>query len=193
MTTWYISDTHWSHKNIIKYSNRPFASVAEMNEKLIENWNRAVKPTDNVWHLGDFAFAKIDEIKTILGRLNGFKNFIFGNHDKEIMHYRNELIDRNLFNSINNYVEFPYNNEFIVLLHYGMRVWNRSHRGSIQLFGHSHGNLPPFGKSCDVGVDAPFIIPRVTPEDYRPVSMEEVLAFMATRSIKVVDHHAPDR
>jgi calcineurin-like phosphoesterase family protein len=55
MTIFFTSDTHFNHKNIIKLCNRPFTSIEEMNEKIIENWNNIVKPEDIVWHLGDFA------------------------------------------------------------------------------------------------------------------------------------------
>lgn len=87
-----ISDTHFYHKNIIKYENRPFSSVEEMNEKLIENWNRVVTDRDYVFHLGDFCFASdkysgtykekyIATSKELLDRLNGHKVLIHGNHD----------------------------------------------------------------------------------------------------------------
>lgn len=70
-----------------------------------------------------------------------------------------------------------------------MRVWRDSHHGSIQLHGHSHGSLLPFGKSVDVGIDAPFIIPRIKQEDYRPVSIDEIIEYMKNRKTEYVDHH----
>src|SRR4051812_42588376 len=79
---WFTSDTHYHHKNIIKYSNRPFANVQEMNEAIINNFNSVVKPGDLVYHLGDFGFCTIDQADQILSRLNGRKYFIWGNHDK---------------------------------------------------------------------------------------------------------------
>ena len=54
---WFTSDTHFSHCNIIKYCNRPFKDVDEMNKILIQNWNNVVRPDDIVWHLGDFALG----------------------------------------------------------------------------------------------------------------------------------------
>jgi len=80
MKTFLISDTHFSHSNIIKYCNRPFLSVDRMNEQLVENWNSVVSPEDTVYHLGDFAFG--DPTKW-LERLNGKIVLILGNHDKE--------------------------------------------------------------------------------------------------------------
>ena len=76
------SDTHFSHVNIIKYCNRPYASVEEMNNALIDNWNSVVKNDDLVIHLGDFALGRtIQDIKKHLDKLNGNKILILGNHD----------------------------------------------------------------------------------------------------------------
>ena len=79
-----ISDTHFYHNNIIKYSNRPFNNVNEMNIKIIENWNSVISKNDTVIHLGDFALAHFDISKNILDNLNGFKIIIKGNHDRSI-------------------------------------------------------------------------------------------------------------
>lgn len=193
MSTFYISDTHFGHVNIIKYSKRPFHSVQEMNECMIENWNSIVKPSDNVFHLGDFSYLKYKDLKDLLYNLNGFKMLILGNHDKEIMKYRKELTGPKLFVAINDYGEInSAAGAKIILCHYGMRVWNHSHHGAIHLYGHSHGTLPPLGKSVDVGVDAPFVIPRVKPEDYRPLHEDEILAFMKTRTFAAVDRHGEE-
>ena len=76
------SDTHFFHSNIIKYCNRPWGSAEEMNEGLIENWNRVVHPEDVVIHLGDFCFGGRHKVESIFGRLNGEIDLVLGNHDK---------------------------------------------------------------------------------------------------------------
>lgn len=92
MTTWLISDTHFYHENVIKYCNRPFKSVDEMNYTMIKNWNEVVEEDDIVYHLGDFTMAPYEKgisykdryIKTannLLDMLNGKKYLIRGNHD----------------------------------------------------------------------------------------------------------------
>lgn len=76
------ADHHFFHENIIKYTGRPFAGVEEMHEVMIRYWNEVVGPYDLVWHLGDFCMSgHLDDMKQILGSLNGEKILILGNHD----------------------------------------------------------------------------------------------------------------
>lgn len=77
-----ISDNHFYHTNILKYQNRHFESVLEMNEYMIDKWNSVVKKRDKVFHLGDFVLGNKDMIKEIVNRLNGAIYLIKGNHDK---------------------------------------------------------------------------------------------------------------
>lgn len=81
MKIFVIADTHFNHENIIKYCNRPFKSVEEMNEAMIKNWNETVSNKDVVIHLGDFALGSKEKAREIAGRLNGKKILVLGNHD----------------------------------------------------------------------------------------------------------------
>ena len=76
-----ISDTHFGHENIIKYCNRPFPSIEEMDKALIKNWNETISNSDTVIHLGDVGFGSKEYIKDIISQLNGKKILIKGNHD----------------------------------------------------------------------------------------------------------------
>jgi calcineurin-like phosphoesterase family protein len=198
MKTFFTSDTHFGHANIIKYCNRPFASVEEMDNTLIHNWNAVVRPEDTVYHLGDFAVGG-GPAAPYLRRLNGTIYFCLGNHDKRLRFIKAyldielELQDHLAGSYLNDdKVKFgiPYLREVtvekqeIVLCHYAMKVWNGSHKGSWQLYGHSHGTLPddPTVLSCDVGVDC---------WNYFPVSMEQLRAKMKTKTYNPVDHHGP--
>lgn len=79
----FTSDTHFGHAAVINLCSRPFTSVDEMDQEMIERWNAAVRPSDTVWHLGDFAHkCRPDRINWIFSRLNGTKHLIVGNHDK---------------------------------------------------------------------------------------------------------------
>jgi len=162
---WFTSDTHFNHKNIIKYCKRPFASVEEMNETLIQNWNNVVSNKDTIYHLGDFCFGVP---YPFLGRLNGKIKIISGSHDFIVkdnhLCYGNLLeIEVNILNK----------NQLIVLCHYSMRSWNKSHYGSWHLYGHHHGGLAPHGLSFDVGVDT---------NDFYPYSLDEVARKISTLS-----------
>jgi len=95
INTWFTSDHHFGHKNILEYEKeaRPFATIEEMHETLIERWNSVVNPNDIVYHLGDFCFGKKNLI--IAKRLNGKKKLVMGNHDtyptSDYLHYFDKL------------------------------------------------------------------------------------------------------
>lgn len=84
---WFISDTHFFHSNILKFKDddgkriRSFSSVEEMNEKMVENWNKVVKDNDKVYHLGDVTFRYDRPFQELMHRLKGRKRLIVGNHD----------------------------------------------------------------------------------------------------------------
>lgn len=82
MKTYLISDTHFNHKNIIKYCNRPFNDIMEMNKTIINNWNKIVSPDDIVYHLGDFFLGSKYDLEDIVSKLNGKIYLIRGNHDR---------------------------------------------------------------------------------------------------------------
>lgn len=90
--TFVISDTHFGHRGIVKFQSRlregeslrPWDDVSEMDEALIDNWNKAVRPKDLVYHLGDFCMNK--GFIHIAQRLNGRKKLVMGNHE----HYKAE-------------------------------------------------------------------------------------------------------
>lgn len=180
----FTSDTHFGHANIIKYCDRPFSSVEEMNYELIKRWNEKVQPGDIIYHLGDFGFLPDeDAFARIITRLNGNKVLIFGNHDKKI---RESEKLQGMFGSTHELLEVTHKVDDtkvkIILCHYAMRVWNVSHGGSIHLYGHSHGTLTddPNSLSMDVGVDT---------NKFYPYSLDEVMVRMTKKHFKAVDHH----
>lgn len=177
MNIFFTSDQHYFHKNIISYTNRPFVSVEEMNEVLIENHNKIVKPKDTIYMVGDFCFTDKENTIKLINRLNGNKYLVHGNHDKNIIKNKSSFTGKNLFCEIDLYKEinivgYP----TICLFHYAMRTWNKAYHGSWHLFGHSHGKLEPSGKSVDVGVDSSFITGN---KEYRPFAIEEIKTLFA--------------
>jgi calcineurin-like phosphoesterase family protein len=170
MNNWFISDTHFSHRNIIKYENRPFSSVENMNEQMIKRWNNAIEKNDDVYILGDFAFVKTEEqLAKIVNKLNGNIHLIRGNHD----YYSDKYWAKKYFTSISNYKEIKIDGFTICMFHYPIAVWNKKHHGSIHLYGHVHSNkdghhplILELGKNAiNVGVDV---------WDYRPVNWKDI-------------------
>jgi calcineurin-like phosphoesterase family protein len=78
---YFISDTHFYHKNILAYDNRPWKTIEEMNEALVLNWNMTVSKKDIVYHLGDVGFGSLTRMAGVINRLNGHIRLIRGNHD----------------------------------------------------------------------------------------------------------------
>ncbi len=173
MTTYFTSDLHFWHKNILKFSpkHRPFDNIEEMNEALIKEWNKTVKPTDTVYHLGDFCFKGAEATLKIISRLNGTIHWIEGNHDK--------VITQNAEIASIPYKQIVINKQKIVLCHYPIASWNGMHRGYWMLHGHCHGSYQGEGKILDVGWD----------NLGKLVSFEELKEFMDKREITHEGHH----
>lgn len=172
MSIWFTADTHFGHANVIAYCERPYQTASEMDEALIANWNQAVRPDDTVYHLGDFTLGGKKQAETYFPLLNGRVSIIPGGHDKQWVS-KGEYLSKSghpvvilpPLQTIKVSLSGMDKPQILVLCHYAMRVWDRSHYGSWQLYGHSHGNLPPLPNSLDVGVDN---------WDYAPISLAQV-------------------
>ena len=169
----------------------PYPNVVKHNEQLIANWNSVVKPEDHVYHLGDFCFGNTREIEYIRSKLNGRIFLIKGNHDNW-----KKIGDTaaGTFEWVKDYYELQLD-KLIVLCHYAFRTWRNSCHGSLSIFGHSHSTLSddPNALSMDVGVDAVAKIraaarnDRPNPEDYAPISYNEVKAIMSKKTFKPIE------
>ena len=163
--TFFTADTHFGHANIIKLCARPFSSVEEMDEVLIERWNERVGHEDTVYHLGDFAFKSM-RAREIFGRLNGrYKILITGNHDGP------DVTDLPWYHhtgyALLQYEDTPW----LALFHYPMVEWDGWYKGNIHLHGHQHNKEPLRAeRRVDVGVDA---------NAFRPWALEEIRALVA--------------
>lgn len=177
MNRWFTSDLHFGHANIIRHCRRPFATVEEMDQHMIKEWQAVVRPGDQVYVLGDLSFHRAEATDAILRRLPGQKFLIKGNHD-----HRKELKKVTNLAWWKDYYELRVDGHLVVLSHYPFETWRNAHHGSYHLHGHSHGTLPPKGRRMDVGVDV---------NDFGPVLLSEIDAELGRRSIAVVDHHVP--
>lgn len=165
----FTADEHYNHKNIIKYTKRPFSTIDEMNAKIIEAHNKKVQPGDITVHAGDFCFGNKAFAESILKQLNGNHILLRGSHDGWMGGQYHEIWEKTI------------EEQHIVVCHYPLRVWPKSHYGSWLLHGHCHGCLVPIGKQLDVGVDACM---------YAPISFDTIKKIMDTR--EETPRHHPD-
>lgn len=116
-----ISDLHLGHANIIKYCNRPFASVEEMDKTIINNWNSTVKDDDEVYFLGDFSFGRPGHkvSREYREKLNGKIHLVLGNHDR--------YIDKRCFDSVQDFIFLEEKGKRIVMCHYPLHREDYSH------------------------------------------------------------------
>lgn len=172
MTLYFTSDPHFSHRNIIKFCNRPFQNTEEMDEKLIENWNNVVKNNDEIYCLGDFGWQfSPEQLKNVLTRLNGKKHLILGNHDKCKLHIKSQLWDE-----VEYYKHINYDKKRLILCHYPMYEFDGSYHKSIHLFGHIH-DQKSLDEIYDLHRSKGFYSYCVGCDfhNYTPVSFEEIM------------------
>ena len=155
------SDTHFGHTNVIRYCNRPFKTIEEMNEALIARWNSRVSVCSTVYHLGDFAMGPRQDLQPFRKALNGKIILIKGNHDRSKLamleagfdEVRNEL-----------YVEEK-----------GIKAYLRHHpsermdapwktKADVHFCGHVHNEWQFKERIVNVGVDYWQFMPRTISE-----------------------------
>lgn len=190
---YYISDMHFMHKNVTgegkNFDNRPYATMKEMHDDMIDKWNKKVTNGDRVFILGDISLHKCnEELISLVARLKGSKTLILGNHDNV-----SDARYRQLFTEIVPYKEITDNingkNYNLVLSHYPIMMWNGQHRGVIHLYGHVHAQhdeefyqnavaqLNEWYRERDAERYNPFYAYNVgcMHFGYEPVSLEEIL------------------
>jgi calcineurin-like phosphoesterase family protein len=178
-TTFCTADEHFHHGNIIELCGRPFSSVEEMDEAMIDRWNAVVGQHDTVYVVGDFAMGKIAESLPLALRLNGRKHLVPGNHDRVWSAYNPKKRDRWLaeYRAVGFTIEpneivldeflvchFPYEGDSHDEDRYqDYRPVRRGHRGLIH--GHIHEKWKVNGDQINVGVDV---------WDFAPVPFDEI-------------------
>ena len=164
MASWFTADLHLNHENIIRHCNRPFRTSQEMDGHYIASLREHVAAEDDLWILGDFAFARNagdrDRVCHLFDQIPGRRHLVRGNHD----HKATLRLD---WTSVSDIAEIEEEGQRLVLCHYPMTTWNRARYGAIQLFGHVHDALAGFRGSVNVGVDQ---------WCHRPVRLEEIVA-----------------
>jgi calcineurin-like phosphoesterase family protein len=172
--TWVLSDHHFSHKNIIRFDERPFYSVDEMNAFMVQAHNDLVSPDDTVYFLGDFSFNQklaAEQIKS----LNGKKVLVTGNHDD----LRNKAFVE-AFDEVHSYLKRKLFGHEVVMFHYPIAEWDKMHFGSVHLHGHVHGkDMDICGRIYDVWAGG---------NGYAPYDMEFLLTKVAEKPVREHGH-----
>jgi calcineurin-like phosphoesterase family protein len=194
MGIWFTSDTHFGHKNIIGFSNRPFRDIDDHDGSLISNWNKVVGKRDQVYHLGDFSLCSKTRRAECFHALNGDKRFVQGNHDEGFAEFVQAWDAMTTYTKpaawLGRMHTFKADNLRAELCHFPIESWDRMHHGAFHLHGHSHDacNSRPNARRLDVGVDTAFRLLGA----YRPFEWEEIKAIMAERNPMLdaaPDHH----
>lgn len=184
---WFTSDLHFSHKNILKYTDRiaqmgldvENVNLEEMNQWIIDKWNSRIQKKDIVYILGDFSFANPEETKKILEKLKGEKHLIRGNHDGSLRGLENYFVSSSDIKETvfkKNNFDFLEENIGVIMCHYPMLTWNGRMYGTLMLHGHCHGSLDAFNSKSeelrlDIGIDGKLA-------NYDIVSLEQVYTTM---------------
>ena len=159
---WFISDTHFQHENILKYSPSQFSTVEERDEAMVDNWNSVVKQGDVVYHLGDVFFGSKQTFPSLWNRLKGSKRLIVGNHD-DIKY----LSSGSFFKKV--YMWRVWNDKPLLFTHVPVHEDNIHERildaGGVNVHGHTHLNGSPEGPYKSVCVEL---------NGYTPVNLEEL-------------------
>lgn len=159
MQTFFTSDTHFGHTNIIKYCNRPFSDVDEMNREMAKIWNEIVGFRDTVYHLGDFAFGNLTEIERYRKKLNGKIILVKGNHDKGGLENL-----QNIFDEVVTSASITDGEDILHMQHFPMPDPLDNYPNHYYLNGHVHDKWKTSGRRINVGVDVWDLKPRTWAE-----------------------------
>lgn len=156
-----ISDTHFFHQKILEFCRPQFKTVEEMNEAIVENWNKKVTKRDSVWHLGDLCFGPVHNLD-IVKRLNGIKNLVMGNHDQYGIR-----VYADLFNKI----EAAKKYDGYLLTHVPIHP-GQFYRFKGNVHGHLHESRVTVQKEAETGIG--MFWETVPDERYVNVSCEQI-------------------
>lgn len=152
MTTYFTSDSHLHHKNVLSMEDRPYNSVEEMTNGMITQWNEQVTDNDIIYHLGDLCLGNLNQTIDVLQRLKGKIILIKGNHDFS-KHYKkvNEMGLLHEYHEVG--ITLKHNKQQMWLTHYPFEIGLRPRKWSIH--GHIHSEESNLENQINVGVDSP--------------------------------------
>jgi calcineurin-like phosphoesterase family protein len=164
---WFIGDTHFGHRGILTYSGefRPYKTVEEHDEAIIDNWNKLVADDDKVYHLGDFCLNR--SALAVGKRLKGRKILVMGNHD---IFRTQEYLDAG-FERVQGALQF----ENLILTHIPVHPQQLEHRFFANVHGHLHSKTIPDWRYLNVSVEH---------TGCKPITLEEVYSRIVAQQKK---------
>lgn len=161
----FIADEHYYHINkkgegILSYMNRPFDDMEEMVDTMVGKHNEVVEKRDITVHGGDFYFGKKKDVGKFIKRLNGNHIFLKGDHDRWMSKSGRRIWTKKI------------DGLYVVVCHYAMHTWPRSHLNSLHLYAHSHRELNLPGKRICISADA---------TGFYPLPFEEIKEWMVLK------------
>lgn len=195
----FISDLHFSHRNIFKHCPKRLKicnakdenDIDAWDEWLTQKWNLTISKKDIVYILGDFSFGTRDKVKNLLSKLNGRKFLILGNHDKSsegLTQYFEQITQQKMVTFKKSSHSFLDEDFTVFMCHYALLTWPQKHYGVVQCMGHSHGNLDKFNNESsdlrvDVGIDGEL-------SDYNFITLEKLYRFIKkkTKEMPIIEY-----
>ena len=190
--TFISADFHFSHSNIIlgtslwqdKSGCRPFQTVEEHDQTILDNINSVVAENDALWILGDFSVGSrssgLSKEEAYIKYRNLIRckdiKYIVGNHSLN----KKRLRELGIFTEVHDYYELIYKKRLFCMSHYPFAEWNNASHGSIMCHGHSHGNYFGRGRIIDVGVDT---------NSFKPYLIDDIIELMRDVGINKIGHH----
>lgn len=167
---YFTADTHFGHANILRFCDRPFATIQEMDAAMIQKWNAKVHNNDTVFILGDMFFRSTN-VEEVLAQLKGKKRLVIGNHDTFWMR---KIPLEKYFESVDPFLEVSDGQHGLTLCHYPMLSWNHQRR-TYMIHGHIHNDttmdfwplITARERVLNAGADI---------NNFEPVTFDELLA-----------------
>lgn len=176
---YYIADTHFGHSNVLKFDNRPFSDVDEMDREMIYYWNETVREEDEVYIVGDFVYHNERPAEWYLSRLRGRKYLIVGNHDAKLL--KDEKV-MGYFEAVDKMMHVSDEGYQICVCHFPLAEWNGFYRGTLHIYGHIHNRQDEawkFMRTRQGAYNAGCML-----HGYRPVTLRELIGWADAMSAK---------
>ena len=178
LQVYFVADTHFGHSKIMiegEQDTRPFDTIEEHDETIIDNWNKTVRPSDIIWHLGDVAMWGAPALAPI-ERLNGRKRLVLGNHDRlGFETYLNAGFER-VYGGVEAYGFW--------LSHIPIHPMSVQPRYQMNVHGHLHHQIVKLERidssdfrephTIEMVPDPLFFCTSLEQIDYTPISLEQI-------------------